>query len=186
MAKKKSSSDEIKEIECKKCSSSVKLANRKANRCPNCGLEYDRNGDLITGDVVCPECWGTVYLISKESNECEFCGLKYDGTGRPVVGEPPPGKYIGDQEVGSVGTSSMESYYVDYNGDETWTVYHHGGHPDLIDEEGPYDADELLEALEEFGFEREEVVKKKIEGLNSALKQGRTLSGGSGNRDVER
>jgi hypothetical protein len=62
-----------------------------------------------------------------------------------------------------------EHYYVYPNGDGTWTLHRHARHPDVKDERGPYDADELLEALKEYGFDREEIAEKKIEGLDISL-----------------
>jgi hypothetical protein len=175
----KSDEAEIEEIECEKCGASVELADQRSNQCADCCLKYDGKGNCITGDVECLECGATVYLINRKSNECEGCLLKYDGKGRPVADEPPQGTYIGDQEVGGVGTSSTESYYVDCTDDGNWMVFHHGDHPGLLTEEGPYDADELLEALEELGFEREEIIEKRIKGLKAALKKKRTQSSGS-------
>ncbi len=166
-------------VECEKCSATVKLADPKSNRCPDCGFEYDGDGDCITGEVQCLECGSTVDLINQKSNECEGCGLKYDGNGDPVADEPPPGMYIGRQEGGGVGTSSMESYYVDCTDDGQWLVFHHGDHPGLLAEEGPYDAFELLDALEEFGFKREKIIEKRIKGLKAALKKKRPPSSGS-------
>src|SRR5262249_41160271 len=147
MVEEKISSDEIEEIECEKCKASVKLANPDVNRCQNCGVEYDGIGELITESFGCDfECC-VVYLTSKERNVCES-GLAYDGEGKPIASEPAPGTYIGWRIAGLDGMGAGEEHYYVYpNGDGTWTLHRHARHPDVNDERGPYDADELLEAL---------------------------------------
>lgn len=96
MVEEKNSSDEIEEIKCEKCASSVNLVNSDVNRCSNCGVEYDWFGELITESFGCDMECCVVYLTNKERNECA-CGLAYDGKGHPIASEPPPGTYIGEQ-----------------------------------------------------------------------------------------
>lgn len=67
--------------------------------------------------------------------------------------------------------ANVNYYYVYSNGDGTWTLHSHGRHPDINDDKRPFTADELLEELKEYGFHREEILEKNVEGLSSALKK---------------
>src|SRR5262245_15783261 len=124
MVEEKISSDEMEEIKCEKCGSSVRLADPNLNRCSNCGVEYDWFGELITESFGCDMECCVVYLTNKERNE-SACGLAYDGKGNPIASEPPPGIYIGEQERGFVGMANVNYYYVYSNGDGTWTLHSH-------------------------------------------------------------
>src|SRR5262245_29532651 len=68
MTKTESPSNEINEITCESCSASIKLDDLDSNRCSDCGLEYDGDGELITDGVECDGCQSLVYLTSQERN----------------------------------------------------------------------------------------------------------------------
>jgi hypothetical protein len=157
---------------CDKCDSVINLVNPDVNRCSNCGVEYDGDGNLITQVFICPVEWCRVFIMSKERNEC-YCGLAYDGEGNPVVTMPPRGTFIGNREWWNpFGMASEDCHYIYSNGDGTWMHYrHYSEHPDINDELGPFTAEELLEDLKEFEFDVEEILEQDIAGLSSALKK---------------
>jgi len=136
--------------------------------CEKCGRIYTDVGPKQESCCLCQE--DSVSIFNPVST-CDHCGLEYDPDGEPIGEFPDMGVYVGEGEIGVMGNCSMVEVYTNYNGNETWTVYHHPGHPGAVFESDSLDIEELISSLKGYGFTLKTISQSQIENFAEALKR---------------